>query len=168
MTRRDLNDEWARSQVEAWADGSLTGESRDRMAAALAADGKLRAAVERAAAVRRALRRATPEPLPAGLRRRLLAIPSESLRPSFVLPVAAGAAVAIAAAVIWLRPAPPQVVVEDQRVVAVQEFEVAMRYLQKSARITQGEVSTAVGASVRDALAASREALARETEKTGG
>jgi anti-sigma factor RsiW len=167
MTERDLSEEWARTQLEAWVDGSLTGDNRERMAAALAADPRLRAAAERALAVRRALRASPPAPSPAALRRRLLAIPGRSGWPAFALPTAATAALAVVAAAIWLRPAPPPPAA-DQRVVAVQEFELAMHYLQKSARMTQGEVTSAVGASLRDALAASREALARETEETGG
>ena len=60
MTQRDLSEEWARTQLEAWADGSLTGESRARMAAAIAADPRLAAAAERAVAVHRALRASPP------------------------------------------------------------------------------------------------------------
>ena len=44
MTQKDLGEEWAWTQLEAWADGSLTGESRARMDAAMAADPRLRAA----------------------------------------------------------------------------------------------------------------------------
>jgi hypothetical protein len=168
MTERDLNEEWARSQLEAWADDSLPRESRERMAAALAANPRLRAAAERAVAVRRALRAAAPEPMPPGLRRRLLAIPSGSTSAwsTFALPVAATVAVAFVAAV-WLRPEPPPQ--EDPRVAAAaRDLETAMRYLQKSARITEEEVTSAVGIGLRDALAASREALARKTDETGG
>ena len=43
-----------------------------------------------------------------------------------------------------------------------------MRYLQKSARITQGHVTSAVGTGLRDAFAVSREALAQDTDETGG
>ena len=119
MTDRDLNEEWARSQLEAWADGSLPGESRERMAAALAADPKLRAAAERAVAVQRALRASSPARMPAGLRRRLLAIPagSSNVWRGFALPVAASVAAAFVAAV-WLRPEPPPPQ-EDPRVAAV-------------------------------------------------
>ena len=168
MTERDLNGEWARAQLEAWADGSLTGESRERMAAALAASPSLRAAAERAVAVQRALRAAAPEPMPAGLRRRLLAIPGGSPRVwrSFALPVAAGVAAAFVVAV-WLRPEPPPQ--EDPRVAAVaQDLETAMRYLQKSARITENQVTNAVGSGLRDAVDATRAAAGRETDETGG
>jgi hypothetical protein len=168
MNERDLNEEWARTQLEAWADGSLTRESRERMAAALAASASLRAAAERALAVRRALRVAVREPMPGGLRRRLLAIPAgrNNIWRPFALPVAASLAAALAAAV-WLRPEPPPQV--DPRVAAVaQELEVAMRYLHKSARITQDQVTNAVGSGFRDAVAVTRAAVGQETDETGG
>jgi anti-sigma factor RsiW len=168
MTQRDLNDEWAETQLEAWADGSLTGESRERMAAALAADPRLRAAAARAIAVHSALRASPPTPMPAGLRRRLLAIPgaSRNVWRAFALPVAAGVAAVFVAAV-WLRPEPPPQ--EDPRVAAVaQDLETAMRYLQKSARITQNEVTNAVGSGLRDAVAVTRAAAGQETDETGG
>jgi hypothetical protein len=171
MTQRELNEEWAWTQLEAWADGSLTGESRARMAAAIAADPRLMAAAERAVAVHRALGAAEPATMPSGLRRRLLAIPSRAprARRSYFMPalVSAAAAAAIVATALWLRPEPPPPV--DPRVAAAtQDFETAMRYLQKSARITEGHVTGAVGTGLRDAYVASRDALARETDKTGG
>jgi hypothetical protein len=172
MTQRELNEEWAWAQIEAWADGSLTGEARERMAAALAADARLERAAERAVAVRCALRAAQPPPLPRGLRRRLLAIPSEAPRArSFALPVfaSAAAATAVVAAVLWFTPEPPAPADVDPRVAAAaQDFETAMRYLQKSARITQGHVESAVGTGLRDAFVVSREALAQQTDETGG
>jgi anti-sigma factor RsiW len=167
MTERDLGAAWARTQIEAWADGSLTSENRRRMAAALAADPKLRATAERAVAVRRALRAAGPEPVPAALRRRLLAIPagSTSRWRAFALPAAAGVALAFVAAA-WLRPEPAPL--PDPRVAAAtQDLELALRYLQKSARITEDAVTTAVGSGLRDAVAASRAAIDREKDRTG-
>ncbi len=165
---KDLNGEWARSQLEAWADCSLEGESRARMAAALAADPKLQAAAERAAAVHRALRAPSRERMPAGLRRRLLSIPAgaERTRPRLVWPVLASVAAAVAAVgiAVWQKPAPPAP--PDERAAAIQELEVAMRYLQKSARITQGQITNAVGGGLRDAFAATRQAL--EQDETGG
>ena len=164
----DLNDEWARTQLEAWADGSLEGESRARMAAAIAADPQLAAAADRAAAVQRGLRAQPHEAMPAGLRRRLLAIPGRSAAAprSFFWPamVSAAAAVAVVGVALWFVPAPP--LPPDERAAAVQELEVAMRYLQKSARITQGQVTSAVGGGLRDALAATRQAL--DQDETGG
>ncbi len=169
MKDRDLNEEWARSQLEAWADGSLPGEGRERMAAALAADPKLRAAAERAVAVQRALRASSPARMPAGLRRRLLAIPagSSNVWRGLALPAAASVAAALVA-VVWLWPEPPSPQ-EDPRVAAVaQDLELAMRYLQKSARITENEVANALGSGLREAVDATRAAVGRETDETGG
>jgi anti-sigma factor RsiW len=170
MTRRDLSEEWAWTQLEAWADGTLSGESRARMAAAIAGDRRLAAAAERAVAVQRALRASPPAAMPRGLRRRLLAIPGRSPHArSFALRAFASAATAVAvvAGVLWLMPETPPAV--DPRVAAAaQDFETAMRYLQKSARITNGHVTSAVGNGLRDAFDASREALAQETDETGG
>jgi anti-sigma factor RsiW len=170
MTQRDLNEEWARSQLEAWADGSLTGESRARMAAAIAADPRLEAAAERAVAVRRALREPAAVSMPRGLRGRLLAIPKQAprARRSLFGPALVSAAVAtvVVATVLWLRPEPAPV---DPRVAAItQDVETALRYLQKTASITQGHVSSAVGLGFGDALAVTREALEKGTEQTGG
>lgn len=171
MTQRDLNEEWAWTQLEAWADGSLTGESRARMAAAIAADPRLEAAAERAAAVRRALRESPAESMPRGLRSRLLAIPGQAprARRSSFMPalVSAAAAAAVVAATLWLRPEAPAPV--DPRVAAVtQDVETALRYLQKTASITQGHVSSAVGLGFGDAFTVTREALEKDTEQTGG
>ena len=106
--------------------------------------------------------------MPAGLRSRLLAIPagsSHGWRP-FALPVTASVAAAFVAAV-WLWPEPPPP--EDPRVAAVaQDLELAMRYLQKSARITENEVTNALGSGLRDAVDATRAAVGRETDETGG
>jgi anti-sigma factor RsiW len=171
MTQKDLNEEWARTQLEAWADGSLTGESRARMDAAIAVDPRLRAAAERAVAVHRALQAASAVRMPGGLRSRLLAIPSRAPRGrrSFFIPAfaSAAAAAAVVAVALWLRPETPEPV-DPQVVAAAQNFETAMRYLQKSAVITQGHVESAVGTGLRDAYVVSRDALTRETDKTGG
>ena len=170
MTQRDLSEEWAWTQLEAWADGSLAGESRARMEAAIAADPRLEGAAERAVAVHRALHSSPPMAMPPGLRRRLLAIPGRAPHArSFALPAfaSAAAAVAVVAGAIWLRPEPPAPV--DPRVVAAaQELEIAMRYLQKSARITQEHVNGAVGTGLRDAFVVSRDALTQDTDETGG
>jgi anti-sigma factor RsiW len=172
MTQKDLSEEWAWTQLEAWADGSLTGESRARMDAAIAADPRLRAAAERAVAVESALRAASPVHMPRGLRRRLLAIPSQAprARRSFLIPAlaSAAAAVAVIAGVLWLQPQPAEPPPDPRLVAAAQDLETAMRYLQKSAVITQGHVTSAVGTGLRDTLAASRNALARETDENGG
>jgi hypothetical protein len=172
MTQRDLSEEWAFSQLEAWADGSLTGEARARLDAAIAADPLLAAAAERAVAVRRALRGSPRLPMPRGLRGRLLAIPRGSPRAqSFALPAfaSAAAALAVVAGVLWLEPEPPPPVTIDPRVVeAAEDLETAMRYLQRGAQITQAHVTSAVGTGLRDAFVASRNALAEETDENGG
>lgn len=171
MKDRDLSAEWAWTQIEAWADGSLPPESRRRMAAAMVADPRLAAAAERAVAVHRALRAPEPPlPMPAGLRSRLLAIPGRTTRSrSFALPAfaSAAAAAAVVAVALWLRPDPPSPA-DPRAVAAAQDLEVAMRYLQKSARMTQGQVTTAVGTGLRDAFAATRQALEKDTDETGG
>jgi len=172
MTQKDLNEEWAWTQLEAWADGSLTGESRARMDAAIAADARLRAAAERAVAVHRALRAAPAVSMPRGLRSRLLAIPSQAprARRSYFVPALASAAVASAviAAVLWLNLHDAQPPPDPRVVPSAQDLETAMRYLQKSAVITQGHVESAVGTGLRDAFVASRDALAKDTNETGG
>lgn len=171
MTERDLSAEWAWTQIEAWADGSLAPESRVRMAAAMAADPRLAAAADRAVAVHRALRAPEPPlPMPPGLRSRLLAIPGRTKGTrSFAVPAfaSAAAAVAVVAVAVWLRPEPPAGP-DPRAVAAAQDLEVAMRYLQKSARLTQGQVTTAVGTGLRDAFAATREALEKDNDETGG
>lgn len=171
MKERDLSAEWAWTQIEAWADGSLAPEGRKRMVAAMAADPRLAAAAERAVAVRRALRATEPKlPMPPGLRGRLLAIPGRTTRArSFALPAfaSAAAAAAIVGVALWLRPAPPPEP-DPRAVAAARELEIAMRYLQKSARLTHGRVTTAVGTGLRDAFAATRQALEKDTEESGG
>jgi hypothetical protein len=165
MTEHELTNTWARAQIEAWVDGTLTGESRARMAEAIRRDRSLEAAVKRATAVRRALRATAAIAVPSRLRGRLLAIaaPSHSWRAA----LAAAVTVAAIAAAVWLaRPGvEPQ---PDPRVVAMQEFELAMRYVRKSARITQTEVTSAVGTGLMEAVSASRAALERDTDETGG
>jgi hypothetical protein len=138
------------------------------MNAALAGDARLRAAAERAVAVRRALRDSHGASMPAGLRLRLLAIPGAPSRTWFVtLPAMASAlAAAIVGAVFLFWPAAPPPI--DQRVAAVQQFELAMHYLQKSARITESEVTDAVGSGLQGAWTMSRESLERSTKENGG
>jgi anti-sigma factor RsiW len=169
MTHKDLSEEWAWSQLEAWADESLTGENRARMAVALAANPRLKAAADRAVAVRRALRAssALQPAMPAGLRLQLLAIPGRSAWPTFALPAAAAVVIAIVAIAVTLRPAAPPPL-DAQQVAAIQELETALRYLQKSAVITENEVTTALGSGLRDAVDASRAAVRQQTDETGG
>jgi anti-sigma factor RsiW len=172
MTQRELNEEWARTQLEAWADGSLTGDSRARMEAAIAADPRLKAAAERAVAVQRALRVSAAVSMPRGLRARLLAIPSQAprARRSLFVPalVSAAAAVAVVAVALWLRPEPPAPSVYSQVAAVTQDVEIAMRYLQKTASITHRHVTSAVGTGLGDAFTVTRGALEKSSEQTGG
>lgn len=167
MTDQHLKDEWARSQIEAWADGSLTDANRERMRTALQRDPQLRAAAERAAAVHRALRDTAPASLPRGLRGRLLAIPARQDRvwSRFALPVAVFGVAALAVAVWWQRPVEPTL---EERVAAVAELELAMHYIHKSARLTRSGVTGAVGSGLQDAWTVSRESLERSTKENGG
>jgi hypothetical protein len=98
---------------------------------------------------------------------RLLAIPGRSAWPMFALPAAAAAAIAIVAIASTFRPESPPPL-DAQQVAAIQELETAMRYLQKSAVITENEVTTALGSGLRDAVAASRAAVRQQTDETGG
>lgn len=172
MTQRDLSEEWAWTQLEAWADGSLTGESRARMEAAIATDPRLKAAAERAVAVQRALRESAPVSMPRGLRGRLLAIPGQAprARRSFFVPALASAATAAAvvAVALWFRPETPTPPIDPQVAAVTQDVETALRYLHKSASIAQEHVTSAVGTGLGDALAITREALEKDTEETGG
>ena len=167
MTDQDLNGEWARSQIEAWVDGSLTEESRERMRAALERDPRLRAAADRAAAVHRALRETAPAALPRGLRGKLLAIPARQGRAwsRFALPVAVFGAAVLAVAVWRFQPVEPP---PDARTAAIADFELAMSYLHKSARFTRSEVTGAVGLGLQDAWNTSRESLERSIKENGG
>jgi anti-sigma factor RsiW len=147
------------------ADGSLKGDERRRMREAMRGDPALRAAVERAGHVRAGLRQLRTAPVPAGLLRRLLAVPGRSPRRPMVwsliaLPVAA-AIVAAVTALIVSRPA-TETVAEDQQQMAVRDFSLAMSYLQKSAAYAGNEVSGIVGAGLLTALTASRDSLLHE------
>jgi anti-sigma factor RsiW len=168
MTTPDRGNGWAWSQIEAWVDGTLEAPDQTHMRAALEADPALRAAVGRAAEVHRALRHRAPAPLPAGLRRRLLAIPgAPTLRLAWVaLPAAAMAGALVAAFVIFAPRlvAPPS----DEQLAALQDFEVAMQYVRKSTRIANREVTNVVGTELREAVALSRESLDRNKQENGG
>jgi hypothetical protein len=110
--------------------------------------------------------------MPRGLRRRLLAIPTQAprARRSFLVAAlaSAAAAAAVVAVALWLNVQPAEPPPDPRLVAAAQDLETAMRYLQKSAVITQEHVTSAVGTGLRETFAASRDAVARETDKTGG
>lgn len=75
MSDKRLFDIWAWSQIESAADGSVRGESRERMRRAQDRDARLRGAIARARALNGALRAGGRERPPPGLLGALLAIP---------------------------------------------------------------------------------------------
>ena len=173
MTQRELNEEWAWTQLEAWADGSLSDGSRERMDAAIAGNPRLAAAAQRARAVQRALRVSSPAAtMPRQLRRRLFAIPGGSRQGrSFIVRAlaSAAAAAAVVAGVLWLRPETPLPDDLDPRLVAArQDLDTAMRLLHRSVIIIEGHVANAVGTGMRDVFTVSQNAVARTTDETGG
>jgi len=176
----DLEAQWAWSRVEAMADGGLSRNERRRMLAAMAADPELARAVQAATALRRELTRLAHVATPPGLRRRLLGIPGDARRTApWIRPAAAwavglaGVATVVAAlALLHARPEQeplPEVARTKEQAEAIEDFTLAMKYLQKSAALASAEVTTAVGGSLHDAL--NREAnheQKRERRKNGG
>lgn len=164
MTRMDMNMQWAQRQVEAMADGSLSDGDEARMRQAMERDPALRTAVERAGELREELGRLQPVPVPRELRRRLLGIPA---RPPRGWQWLAGSVIAAAAAgvfaVLIIRPAPPQV---DPSVAAMQEFLIAMSYLQKTAAYTNQEIREAVGFGLREVVDVSRNSILDEESRS--
>lgn len=160
---------WAWERIEALADGSLDAADRARMHEALRADPSLRAAVERARAVRSALHDLREARVPAGLLGRLLAAPfPPRRRPTWVLigAPAAVAAMAIGIALFVSRPAPEP---EDAQTAAVRDFALAMQYLRESAARTNEEVGGIVGGGVLVALQAGHVAVAnKDSENENG
>ncbi len=166
MSPSDIQNEWTDRHVEAYVDGSLEGEQAERMRAAVRADARLRAAVERAAAVLEALRDGARPSLPKGLRRRLLAIPDRPTIHWQWLAVPIAAATAIAGTLMLAPPAPPPP--PDPTVAAVRDFELAMHYLRKSALLAQREVTAVVGGELSEAVAISRESVERNRKRENG
>ena len=176
----DIENRWAWSRVEAMADRTLSPVEQRRMRGAMAIDPQLQRAVESAIALRRELRRLGRVPTPSTLRRRLLGITNDGRNPApwirFSARWAVGCAAAAVAAFVLLRTAPesrppPEVAPSAAEAQAVEDFVIAMKYLQKSATIANAEVAAAVGGSLNDALSASRDderERKRQTRKNGG
>lgn len=161
MTKLDQN--WARTQVEAMADGSLSAEAERRMRALINCDPELRAQVQRARALRQELRSLANRRAPRGLARRLWQIPAAERPRGFLwapaMAMASIAAVALTAGLLLRNPGPsPE---ELAREAAVQDFALVVAYLQKSALVARNEVNEAVGYGMADALATSRGAIGR-------
>jgi hypothetical protein len=155
------------------ADGSLSAEAEQRMLAAMSRDTDLTARVERARAVRLELGLLADPPVPRGLLRRLWQIPAERPRPRHMgmlwMPagVLATAVVAAFSINIFLGQQDADVAtMDEEQVAAVQDFAIAVSYLQKSMVMAQNEINEAVGSGVVGALAASSGMIDR-TENSG-
>lgn len=174
----DLENQWAWSQVEAMADASLAAGDERRMRAAMAGDPELRKAVGRAVSLRRELARLGRAAPPRGLARRLLRLPADGVAPRserrsppvLAFGIAAAAAVAVAAGVVVLLASPQRAAGPTESHAAVENFRVAMTYLQHSTAFAGTEVSAALGDGLRDALAISGRAAheKKQQRKNGG
>jgi anti-sigma factor RsiW len=159
-----LDSAWARTQVEAMVDGNLSEAAEQRMRALIDDDPALAAEVERARGLRRELKALRRVPVPRGLGSRLWRIPNRE-RPRVGITwvpatgIAAVAALALTVSILFgiegQRPSEEQLA----REAAIQDFAIAMAYLQKSALVARNEVNEAVGAGVMDAWAAGRDAI---------
>jgi hypothetical protein len=179
----NLESQWAWSRVESMADRSLSADEQRRMRDAMAVDRELNRAVQDAIALRRELKGLARVPKSTALRRRLLDIANDGQRPAswirlsatWATGFAAAAALAVAAFVL-LRTAPqdaapPEVAQTKTPDEAIEDFVIAMTYLQKSATIANAEVTAAVGGSLHEALSASRDTereQRRQLRKNGG
>ncbi len=164
----ELDRTWAATQVEAMADGSLSPDARRRMRALMAEDPAIAAAVDRAQAVRRDLRTLAGRRPPPGQLRRLWMIPAaDRPRDGYWVPatvLATVAAVAVGVSVLLGDAGPTsEEIARDQ---AMQDFAIAMAYLQKSATMATNEVNEAVGYGVLDAWAIGQGAI-RESVAAG-
>ena len=160
----ELDRTWAESQIEAMAEGSLSAEAERRMLAAMDRDEGLKQRVRHAQDLRRMLRGLGAPPVPRGLWWRLWQIPSvdrprrlNAWAPAGVLATAVVVALGIGGLLDTQGPAPE----DPAATAAVQDFAIAMAYLQKSTLMASNEVSEAVGSGVLDALAMSRGMLDR-------
>ncbi len=169
MKDNGLEMEWAWAHVEAMADGSLSRAERRRMRSCMHADPALGAAVERARRLRSELGRLGRSPVPAGLTRRLLAMPGRAhagARLAWGVPAAAAAAgvtVAVAGLLVLGQTSRPP----PEREAAVREFRLAMSYLQQSAAVTGDDVTRELTNGLHEALAVSRGAVLDPESQNG-
>jgi anti-sigma factor RsiW len=169
MNEKMERSKWAWERIEALADDSLDAADRERMSEALRADPQLRAAVERARAVRGGLRDLRTSRVPAGMLGRLLAAPfPRRQRTSWLLIGAPAVAAAVAIGIALYVSRPPQP--DEAQLAAMRDLAVAMRYLQRTAVITEEEVGGAVTAGLLDAFRAGQDALRddRSEDEDGG
>jgi hypothetical protein len=176
MTSRQRPDPWAWDQIEAAADASLSAEELRRFERAAARDPQLAAAAERARTIREQLRRMPHARVPRGLLGRLWGIPASGHTPTRaqrarwtrrLIGPAVAAGLATIVVTLLLRPDPVE---RDQRAAAIEDFALAMAYLQRSATIAGNEVHGRVRRGVIDAYTLSREALleADANDENGG
>jgi hypothetical protein len=163
MTSRQRPDPWAWDQIEAAADASLSAEELRRFERAAARDPQLAAAAERARTIREQLGRLWG--IPASGHTPTRAQRARWTRRLIGPAVAAGLATIVVT--LLLRPDPVE---RDQRAAAIEDFALAMAYLQRSATIAGNEVHGRVRRGVIDAYTLSREALleADANDENGG
>ena len=154
----ELDRSWAESQIEAMADDSLSAEAKKRMTAAMQRDPALAKRVEQARALRAALRGIQSPPVPKGLFLKLWRIPVNERQAygGFWKPAGVLATVLIAvlgANLYWQTPEPA---IDPEQAAAIQDFAIAVAYLQKSAVMARNEINETVGSTVLSALAASQ------------
>lgn len=152
---------WARTQVEAMADGSLAPEAEARMRSLMNESEELTAEVQRARLLRQHLGRRKHQAVPAGLWRRLWRIPEGDVRRQmWRAPVGVMASVAAIAVVVgslvWNPQADSERISREQ---AIQDFATVLGYLQKGTLIAQQEMNTAVGSGMVKALEVSNSAV---------
>ena len=171
----ELNGEWAWTQIESMADGSLEGIALERMQRALENDPRLRRAVARARSVHRELGSLRERGPSHGFLLQLLRIPSPPLHGTHrgVRIATALGALAIAATVagvaVWIGSTPAPLVETDPRTAAaMQQLELAVHYMRKSAAVTHEEVNAAVGYGLREALTVSRDSVRDRGQENGG
>jgi anti-sigma factor RsiW len=159
----ELDRAWATTQFEAMADDSLSPQAKRRMLALMASDPGIAREVRQARALRHQLKGLSRAPVPRRLLSQLWRIPSAE-RPARSYWAPAGMLATLAVAVLGLNLlltepglSPQELARQD----AVQDFAIAVAYLQRSADLAQFEVNEAVADSVRGAVAVSRQAMGR-------
>lgn len=155
MTELDIR--WARTRVEAMADGSLSRKDERRMRALLAGDTELRRAVAQARALRKALRGLRGEPVPASILARLSKIPAAATPPRQRWSIerlswASAAAAAGAVAAVLVLATQPDPARDDPRIAALRDFELAMAYVHRSYEIAGEHVKRTMERELREAL----------------
>lgn len=160
----ELDKTWAESQIEGMADGTLSPAAEERMRGAMNRHPALAKRVEQARALRRLLGNMDTAPVPRGLLWRLWRIPAEDRARGFGLWAPAGVfATAVIAALgvnLYLGTPEPEFS-EAEQVAAVQEFAIAMAYLQKGTLMASNSINDSLGSGVASALNASRGMMER-------